>query len=187
MSDAIETIELVFAMRDLIRKCHKAAFSNSHVIERFAVVTYLEVDCLEVDLTDIMHNGLMQGCNCAKLEPGKAFHGTKNLTKLLTSRAVMEDARNPLTKPRKNRKKPAEYYEGWYHAPDFSRACRYARPVLLGSGEFRPVCKFQVGCRNKCARKNWWHYTISKCPNYALESIIFFPQKHWTSGDAGSA
>eukprot|EP00973_Karenia_brevis_P005632 769563-Karenia_brevis.AAC.1 len=117
-------INAIWDVRDMINSVCSLALSYEHLAERVSVQTYCDVQCLVVDLTDMMVDGLAEGCTCEnKLEPGVEFHGTKNLPKMFATRGVMEDAKQPLTK-----NGGRTVYDGWYHAPDFERALGYAGP-----------------------------------------------------------
>ena len=138
MSESVQLINAVFHLHKLINERFGVNLGHRDVVDRYSIVEYEGVKCLEIDFQGMCHDA--QPCNHQHLAPATAFHGTKNLKKALKTRCVMKDAKSPLKKQNGN-----GFYEGWYHAPSFKRACRYAKPHKLGrAGEFKPILKFKV-------------------------------------------
>ena len=96
MSESVMLINAVFHLRKLINESFGVSLGHRDVVDRYSIVEYEGVKCLEIDFQGMCHDA--QPCNHQHLAPATAFHGTKNLKKALKTRCVMKDAKSPLKK-----------------------------------------------------------------------------------------
>ena len=163
----------LIGMREFLNYYLQIKLGYREMLERQSFQIYGGILCLEIDVEGLLHDGLASPCYHQGVGHAMVFHGTKDITRLLCTRGVMQDAKRPLVKKTKNGRKV--FCTGWYHTVHFSRGLRYAKVHTLKRTRWRPVVRFNCPCRNACGRANRWQYTRSGCTHYAVSSIVMVP------------
>ena len=163
----------LIGMRKFLSSQLRTVLGYDDMLERHSFQIYGGVQCLEIDVRGLLHDGLALCCDHQGVGHALVFHGTKDLDRLIRTRGVMENAKRPLIKKTKAGRKVKCI--GWYHTVHWATGLRYASCHTLLGTRWRPVVRFDCPCRNTCDRGNSWHFTRSGCKNYAVSSIVMVP------------